>query len=329
MDGRTVYASFMQSNKGDIIVAKSTDFGATWNATLTETLQRTTDKDILAVRGQDLYVAYNAVQKIYASVSHDGGLTWSMNKVVSNTNSTLGWSLAGGGAVDSHGTAYFAWEGYTQNGGAKGPVYIYVSRSADGGATWTVMRIDTSQAPRSCSGCGWAYWGPGTALAADAADNLYLLYNANGASRDPDRMFFSRSTDHGKTWSAPADVSLAPTGSNNLFPAITAAGPGDVRVAWMDDRNGFDNGQNAGTQRWNVYYRSSTNAGLTWSPEAQVSAYARGYAYKLDSPRDGFLSPYGDYFEMDVDSAGRTQAIWGEGPNYAGPGNVWYAHGKP
>src|SRR5215211_3245897 len=30
VDGRTVYASFMQNNKSDIIVAKSTDFGATW-----------------------------------------------------------------------------------------------------------------------------------------------------------------------------------------------------------------------------------------------------------------------------------------------------------
>jgi hypothetical protein len=328
VDGRTVYASFMQSNKGDIIVAKSTDFGRTWTASLTETLQRTTDKDILAVRGQDVYVAYNAVQKIYASVSHDGGLTWAMNRVVSNTNSTLGWSLPGGGAVDSRGTAYFAWEGYTQNGGAKGPVYIYVSRSEDGGVTWTVSRVDTSQAPRSCAGCGWAYWGPGTALAADAGDNLYLLYNANRASRDPDRMFLSRSTDHGKTWSAPADVSLAPAGSNNLFPAIAAGGPGDVRVAWMDDRNGFDDGQNSGNQRWNVYYRSSTNGGSTWSPETQLSASAPGYPYKLATPGDGFLSPYGDYFELDIDANGRTQAFWGEGPSYAGPGNVWYARGR-
>ena len=329
VDGQTVYASFMQSNKGDIIVAKSSDFGATWTATLTETLQRTTDKDILAVRGQDVYVAYNAVQKIFASVSHDGGQTWTMNKVVSNTNSKLGWSLPGGGAVDSRGNAYFAWEGYTQNGGAKGPVYIYVSRSTDGGATWTVTRVDTSQAPRSCAGCGWAYWGPGTALAIDGADNLYLLYNANRVAYDSDRMFFSRSTDRGTTWSAPADVSLAPTGSNNLFPAVTAAGSGDVRVAWMDDRNGFDDGQNSGNQRWNVYYRSSSNRGSSWSPEAQLSAYVPGYPYKLASPRDGFLSPYGDYFELDVDSGGRTQAIWGEGPNYAGPGNVWYARTTP
>ena len=42
---------------------------------------------------------------------------------------------------------------------------------------------------------------------------------------------------------------------------------------------------------------------------------------------DGFAEPYGDYFELDIDSAGQTQAIWGEGPSYVGPGNVWYARG--
>ena len=324
-DGQTVYAAFMLGNKASMYVSKSTDFGTTWNTMLVESLQRGTDKDILAVRGQDIYLAYNAVQKIYASVSHDGGRTWSMNKVVSNTNSKLGWSLPGGGAVDPAGNAYFAWEGYTQNGGAKGPVNIYVSRSTDGGSTWTVSRIDTSQAPRTCAGCGWAYWGPGTALAADAAGNVYLLYNANRVAAEGDRMLFSRSSDHGQTWSAPADVSPAPLGSNNLFPAVTATGSGDVRIAWMDDRNGFDDGLNSGNQRWNVYYRSSSDGGTKWSQELQVSKYAAGYPYKFAKPKDGFLMPYGDYFEMDVDSSGRTQAIWGEGPNYAGPGNVWYA----
>jgi len=325
VDGRTLYASFMLGNKASMYVAKSTDFGQTWNSVLVESLQRGTDKDILAVRGQDVYLAYNAVQKIYASVSHDGGATWSMNHVVSNTNSKLGWSLPGGGGVDSQGNVYFAWEGYTQNGGAKGPVNIFVSRSTDGGATWTVSQVDVSQAPRSCTGCGWAYWGPGTALAVDGGDNVYLLYNANRVDGAADRMFFSRSSDHGVTWSAPADASLAPSGANNLFPAATAAGAGDVRVAWMDDRNGVDDGTGSGAARWNVYYRSSSDGGRTWSAEDQVSRYVAGYPYKFSTPKDGFLMPYGDYFELAVDSAGATQAIWGEGPSYAGPGNVWYA----
>jgi hypothetical protein len=90
----------------------------------------------------------------------------------------------------------------------------------------------------------------------------------------------------------------------------------------MDDRNGFDQGSDDGSARWNVYYRVSNDGGSTWSAETQLSQFAVGYSYK---PADGFLEPYGDYFELDVDGAGRTHALWGEGPGYEGPGNVWYA----
>ncbi len=64
-DGRTVYAAYMLGGKASQYVAKSTDFGETWTSMLVEPLQRGTDKDILAVRGQDVYLVYNAVQKIW------------------------------------------------------------------------------------------------------------------------------------------------------------------------------------------------------------------------------------------------------------------------
>jgi hypothetical protein len=50
-----------------------------------------------------------------------------------------------------------------------------------------------------------------------------------------------------------------------------------------------------------------------------------GYPYKYATPLDGFGEPYGDYFELDIDGVGKTHALWGEGPSYNGPGNVWYA----
>jgi hypothetical protein len=106
---------------------------------------------------------------------------------------------------------------------------------------------------------------------------------------------------------------------------MAARGDGDVRVAWMDDRNGFDTGNDDPNARWNVYYRSSTDRGETWSPEAKLSQFVAGYPYKYSTPLDGFGEGYGDYFELDIDGAGKTHALWGEGPSYNGPGNVWYA----
>jgi hypothetical protein len=120
-------------------------------------------------------------------------------------------------------------------------------------------------------------------------------------------------------------VSLAPVGSNNVFPALVSRGSGDVRIAWTDDRNGFDAGGDDPNARWNTYYRRSSDGGATWSEEAQLSAFASGYSYKFDTPADGYLQPYGDYFELDVNAAGGTVALWGEGNSYFGPGNVWYA----
>jgi hypothetical protein len=95
-----------------------------------------------------------------------------------------------------------------------------------------------------------------------------------------------------------------------------------VRIAWQDDRNGFDSGADDPNARWDTYYRSSSNGGRTWSAETQLSQFVAWYAYKLAG---GYLEPYGDYLELDIDGAGGTHAIWGEGQSYAGPGNVWYA----
>jgi BNR repeat-like domain len=312
VDGKTVYASWLQNNKSVIEVAKSTDFGQTWTTAIANSTSAGTDKDILAVRGSDVYVAYDHTQTVWCSASHDGGLTWTSAKV--NANAQFGWSLTGGGTVDPAGNVYFSWEGYTQSGGAKGPVNLYVTKSSDGGQTWTPTLLDISGAPPTCSAfsCGWAFLGPGIAMTSDAAGQLYLLWNSGTVAFGPERIYFSTSTDQGNTWSPKADVSLAPTGVDHAFPSVTAGIAGDIRIAWMDQRNAPD---------WNVYYRASTNGGSSWSAETVLSTYVSGYSYIF---ADGFRFPFGDYFDMDIDNQGHTQTAWGEGYNWLTPGDVWY-----
>jgi hypothetical protein len=320
VDGSTVYAAWLQNNKSDILVGKSTDFGATWSFVTADHTNAGTDKPILAVRGQDVYVSYDHSQTAYVTASHDGGATFTEVKI--NHNAKLGWSLGSGGTVAPDGSVYFSWEGYTQNGGAKGPVNLYVSSSTDQGATWTTNLIDVSQAPPDCSAynCGWAFLGASMTMTSDAAGNLYLLWNAGETAGGPERIYFSRSTDGGSSWSAKQDVSLAPSGTHHAFPAIASGGANDVRIAWMDAR-----AANGGMDRWNVYYRSSTDGGSTWSAEKDLSTYVSGYTYIFS---DGFRFPFGDYFEMDVDQNGVAHAVWGEGYDYDTPGSIWYAQGK-
>jgi hypothetical protein len=316
IDRRTVYAAWLQKSKSDTVVAKSADFGQSWSLVIADSTNAGTDKPILAVRGADVYVGFNHAQKVWVSSSHDGGITFTSANV--NVNAKLGWSLAGGGTVDPAGNVYFAWAGYTQNGGAKGPVNLYASKSSDGGKTWTSTVLDVSGSPPDCSdySCGWAYLGAQITMTSDAAGTLYTLWNSGAVDKGAERVYFASSTTAGATWSPKVDVSAAAAGVEHAFPAIVGGSAGDVRIAWMDSRN---------SPLWNTYYRSSTNGGATWSAEKQMSSYVRGYSY---IQRDGFSFPFGDYFEMDIDSRGQTQAVWGEGLNYKSPGSIWYSNGR-
>jgi hypothetical protein len=322
VDGTTVWAAWLEKDKSDIVVARSDDFGATWTTFVADDTNAGTDKPILAVRGDDVYVAYNHTQIIWVSASHDRGATWTSVKAQTTGKGKLGWSLAGGGTVTPDGDVHFAWAGYEQNGVAKGPVNLYVGTSTDGGATWHDTVVDVSGSPPDCSAdlCGWAYLGAQMTMASDDDGTLYGLWNAGptDAKGAPERTWFARSTNGGSTWSARTDVSTAPAGVAHAFPAIVADGQGTVRIAWMDARA-------PGGSLWNVYYRSSTNGGATWSAELDISSAATGYPYILPG---GFEFPFGDYFELAIDGAGATHAVFGEGLNYDSPGSIWYTRGN-
>jgi hypothetical protein len=314
VDRQTVYASWLQNEKRDIIVARSIDFGRTWNLAVADRGREEADKPVLTVRGPNVYVGYNHEEKFLVAASHDAGQTF--GSVVVNPNAGLGWSLAGGATVDPAGNVYFGWTAYARHEMARHPVSVYVSRSADLGRSWSTTLLDVSGAPPDCAAqsCGTAYLGAQVALASDAAGTVYALWNAGAANGGPERIYFSSSTTAGSTWTASTAVSAA--GIEACFPAIAAGAAGDVRIAWMDTRH---------HPLWNSFYRSSTNGGATWSPEAQLSGPARGYDYIL---ADGFLFPFGDYFTMAIDGQGNTHAVWGEGRNYRSPGSIWYTRGR-
>jgi hypothetical protein len=253
---------------------------------------------------------------VWVASSTDGGNTFTAREV--RTNAKLGWALAGGAAVGPEGNVYVGWSGYKQNGGAKGPVNLFVSRSADDGATWTNHVLAVSAAPPDCSAflCGWAYLGAQVTVAVDEAGGVYALWNAGLVDRGPERLFFARSVDGGLTWSAAVEVSQAPAGRAHAFPALAARGDGDVRVLWMDDRS---------SGAWNTYVRRTTNGGASFGAETDLSTPVAGFDYITSA---GFRFPFGDYFEADYDPQGTLHAIFGEGRDYQTPGSIWYVRGR-
>ena len=323
VDRQTVYASWLQNDKKDVVVARSLDFGKTWSFSIAERGGEEADKPVLAVRGADVYVGFNHDEEFLVAASHDAGQTFAVSNI--NPNAEPGWSLAGGATIDPAGNVYFAWTAYAKHEMSVHPVSVFVSRSGDAGKTWTTALLDISSAPPDCEAqhCETGFLGAQVALASDASGALYALWNAGAASGGPERIYFSTSTTGGASWSSRMSVSLAPPGVEHCFPAIVAAASGDVRIAWMDTR-----ASEAGHPEralWNTIYRSSTNGGATWSEESPLSGPARGYDYILSN---GFRFPFGDYFGLAIDNDGVTHAVWGEGHDYKSPGSIWYARGR-
>jgi hypothetical protein len=318
IDGRTVWVSFLQDDNSRIAVSHSTDFGETWShAAIVSGPTLGFDKDTLVVRGQTVAVAYDDGFNTFASITSDGGRHWSMQSITTGSDA-FNVPLSAGGGIDSHGRIFFTFESWdtahSLNG--DGPVTMWVVRSTDNGAHWTRKVIDVSGAPFPCTDCGFAFLSAQMTMRIGPDDTIYLLWNGTVGSADfaPERIFFARSTDHGLTYSARRQVSTAPSGTEHSFPALAVgAAAGDVRLAWMDTRTGA----------WQVYYRNSLDGGTHLSATVRISGFVPGYVYL---GHDGFVLPYGDYMQLSVDRNGRTQAAFGEGPSYAGPGNIWVSH---
>jgi hypothetical protein len=320
---QTVYASWLQNNKRDVVVARSLDFGQTWSFSLAERGHEEADKPVLAVRGADVYVGFNHDERFLIAASHDAGQTFGVVNI--NPNARPGSSLAGGATVDPAGNVYFGWTAYARREVSAWPVNIYVSRSADGGRTWNTVLVDISAAPPECTAqfCQTGFLGAQIALASDAAGTLYALWNAGAVNGGTEQIFFSSSTTGGASWTARVKISKASARVEHGFPVIAAGPSGDVRVAWMDTRQAESG--HPDRPLWNTFYRSSTNGGATWGGEARLSGEVHGYSYILP---EGFRFPFGDYFGLAIDNDGATHAVWGEGNDYKSPGSIWYTKGR-
>src|SRR5437879_5352211 len=95
--------------------------------------------------------------------------------------------------------------------------------------------------------------------------NVYALCSTTGSSNTCDVMF-ARSSNRGATWSAPVRINDLGSNSYHWFGAIAVAPNGRIDVCWYDTRS------NPNNQYSELYYSSSMDGGLTWTPNRAVSA---------------------------------------------------------
>src|SRR5262249_4660266 len=200
-DRRIVYASWLQNDKHDVVVAKSVDFGQSWSTVVAARATGEADKPVLAVRGGDVYAAFSQGRSLIVAASHDGGVTFLTKDV--NPEFNPGSAQAGGSTVGKDGNGFVAWTGYVLRGPSQGSGLLDVSKSGDAGATWNPTALDTSSAPPGCARfkCSWQFLGPQISVTSDAAGMLYALWNAGRGALQPQRIYFASSTTAGDTWS--------------------------------------------------------------------------------------------------------------------------------
>lgn len=163
-----------------------------------------------------IYMAWeddtNTNSNILFSRSTDSGATFTAPINLSNTS---GFSFNPRIAVGSAGNVSVVWEDDTP-----GNTVIMFSHSTNSGANFTAAVNLSNDTADSGS----------QQIAADTAGNIYVVWEHDSLNLG---IFFSRSTDGGNTFSAPAVLSTNASGS--FSPQIAMGLNGNLGVVWEDD----------------------------------------------------------------------------------------------
>ena len=150
-------------------------------------------------------------------------------------------------STDGRGHVFIVFEGVDSK---TGNADIYYSASNDGGRTWT-KRLDVSPTAGVSTR-------PRVAVEKSGAIDVVWTDTAYGVLNP--EIFFTRSTDNGRTWATPINISQTAGASKD--PEL-AVGPDDsIHVIFSDTPTT--------SPSRDVYYTSSTDGGKTWSKDRQL-----------------------------------------------------------
>jgi hypothetical protein len=196
---------------------------------------------------------------------------------------------------------------------------FFVARSSNAkdplsGVTWTTsqaamggaMTYAASPNPGGLAGQAW--------IAVDpvSPNQVYVLCSVDPPGSDPLDVHFVRSIDGGATWSSPVRINDDPVGGNKWqwFATMSVAPNGRIDVVWNDTRNSTD------YRLSRLYYSSSSDGGLSWSPNDVLSPTFNSH---VGWPSQNKL---GDYYHMVSDRVGAHLA-WSA--TFANEQNVYYS----
>ncbi|MGH9750142.1 MAG: sialidase family protein [Candidatus Polarisedimenticolia bacterium] len=280
-------------------VARSTDGGRTFPTFSVPATGGSPDKELIAAdisrrsrfRGT-LYLAYTANRdgafEIQVVVSRDRGLTWSAPVTIERSLSFSDNLLFGALPVlASDGTAYVFYSRFDYG---TGPTDIAFSKSTDGGRIWNAtadvatdlpspglfrLKNDSPQFGKQpfygqTAGATFptATVAPdGTVYVAwsDVPAGSCIYFDGAEPSCTNSDVRLSRSTDGGRTWSAPVKATDETGPSDQFFPALAAHADGLVSLSFWDKRLDPEN------EGWDAFY-TNTRDGASFLANVRLSA---------------------------------------------------------
>jgi hypothetical protein len=185
-------------------------------------------------------------------------------------NQAANWGAAGSrngmvARLDGKGNAYVIWPTGAVHQEPSPPSGMALSKSTDGGRTWTTEMAIPFDYDNARGGPANAY----SQLAVTKDGTLHIAYNVNPKPEiaNYSEVYHRASYDGGKTWTERKALSDEPEDlyAGQFFPNLSVADNGRVDVVWWDTRD------TPGQRLNDLYYAYSTDDGRTWSKNQRIT----------------------------------------------------------
>ncbi len=264
------------------------------------------DRQWITSDGSRVFISYHDAGNsslIHVQRSDDDGFTWTkVGSPVPGQGSATGdatFNNIQGPLVADPSTGnvyaiYNAGQASVQKGTSAAFNNVFVSRSTDGGRTWTANRVAHYPLFTDLSNVF-------PALAVDASNGRLVV-----AWSDAHNVYFSTSTDQGSTWSPPIVVNVAPA-TTAIFPWVSAR-DGRIDVVYYATTAA---GKDDTTAVWNVYLAQTLDNGASFAQSRvsntpnHVGVVCTGGVSCAPGTRNLL-----DLFEVAINAAGKAGVIY-------------------